>query len=67
MSLYTIVILAEFAAPKTTRNVSLEKNANTNEQRCAWTGFWTFWTRTPVASNKIRSEVFFLVAGSGLD
>jgi len=26
-----------------------------------------FWIRTPVASNSIRGEVFFPVAGSGLD
>jgi len=26
-----------------------------------------FWIRTPAASNKIRSEVFFAVAGAGLD
>jgi len=36
-------------------------------QRCAWTGFLTFWNRTPAASNRIRSEVFFSVVGSGLD
>jgi len=38
-------------------------------QRCTWTGFWIFWIRTPAASNKVRSEVFFPVAGfgSGLD
>jgi len=28
----TIVILAEYAAPKTRRSVSLEKNANTNAE-----------------------------------
>jgi len=33
-------------------------------QRYAWTVFWIFWARTPAASNKIRSEVFFPVAGS---
>jgi len=36
-------------------------------QRCAWTEFWTFWIRSPVASNSIRSEVLFPLAGSGLD
>jgi len=35
------------------------------DQRCAWTGFRIFWIRTPAASNKIRSEVIFPVAGSG--
>jgi len=35
--------------------------------RCVWTGFWIFWNRTPAASNRIRSEVFFAVAGYGLD
>ena len=39
----------------------------TAEQTCAWTGFWIFWNRTPVASNRIRNEVFFPVAGSRLD
>jgi len=34
---------------------------------CAWTGFWIFWIRTPGASNRIRSEVFSPVAGSGLE
>ena len=29
------------------------------QQRCAWTGFRTFWIRTPAASSRIRSEVFF--------
>jgi len=33
----------------------------------AWTGFGIFWIRTPVASNRIRSEVFFAVAGVGMD
>jgi len=36
-------------------------------QRCAWSGFWIFSNRTPAASNRIRSEVFFPAAGSGLD
>ena len=35
------------------------------QRRCAWTGFWIFWIRIPAASNRIRSEVFFPVAGSG--
>ena len=44
-----------------------QPHAGGTDQRCAWTGFWSFWTRTPVASNSIRSEVLFPVAGSGLD
>jgi len=36
-------------------------------QRCARTRFWIFWIRTPTASNRIGCEVFFPVAGSGLD
>jgi len=36
-------------------------------QRCAWTGFLTFWIRTPVASSRFMSVVIFPVAGSGLD
>jgi len=36
------------------------------QQRCAWTGFWVFLIRTPAASNRIRNEIFFPVAGSGL-
>jgi len=36
-------------------------------QRFAWNGFLIFWIRNPDASNRIRSEVFFPVAGSGLD
>jgi len=35
-------------------------------QRFAWTGFWIFWIQTPAASNRIRSEVFFPVAGLDL-
>ena len=37
------------------------------QQICEWTGFWIFWIRKPAASNNIRSEVFFPVAGSRLD
>ena len=36
-------------------------------QRCAWSWFWTYGIRPPSASNRIRSEVFFAIAGSGLD
>jgi len=39
----------------------------TTWQRCALTGFGIFWIRIPAASNRIRSEVFFPVAGSGLE
>jgi len=38
-----------------------------NVHRCAWTGFWIFWTQTPAASNRMGIEVLFAVAGSGLD
>jgi len=51
--------------------IGYEKNlANLHSsahQRCAWTGFWILWNRTPAASNRIRSEVIFPVTGSGLD
>ena len=40
---------------------------SSTRQRCAWTGFWIFWIQNPAAFNKIRSEVIFPVAGSGLD
>jgi len=30
----------------------------TDHQRCAWTGSWIFWTRTPAASGRIRVQVF---------
>jgi len=36
-------------------------------QKCAWTGFWIFWVWTPAASNRIKSEAFFAVAGAGSD
>jgi len=36
-------------------------------QRCAWTGFWNFWIKTPASSHRIRTEFFFAVAGAGLD
>jgi len=35
--------------------------------RWGWTGLWTFWIRTPAASNRIKSEVFSAAPGSGLD
>jgi len=33
----------------------------------AWSRLWILWIRTPTASNRIRSKVFFPVDGSGLD
>ena len=36
-------------------------------QGCAWTGFLIFWIRSPTASNRIRSEVFFAIAGARVD
>jgi len=36
-------------------------------QRYAFTGFWTFWIRTPAASSRRRSEIFSAAAGSRLD
>jgi len=36
-------------------------------QRCAWTRFWIFCTRTPAVSNRIKSVVFFALAGTRLD
>jgi len=29
-----------------------------SSQRCAWTGFWIVWNRTPAASSRIRIQVF---------
>jgi len=33
-------------------------------QRCAWTGFRIFWTRTPASSGRIRIQVFLTRTGS---
>ena len=44
-----------------------EIQITTMRQRCAWTGFWIFWTRTSAAPGRIRILVFLARTGSELD
>jgi len=36
-------------------------------QRCAWTGFWIFWTRNLAVSGRFPIQIFLTRTGSGLD
>jgi len=49
------------------RTWSLIYKCVSGHQGCAWTGFLIFWIRNPAASNRIRSEPSFALAGAGLD
>jgi len=51
--LITIVILVEFAAPQTTRSVSLEKNANTNDELSTKKNRPGFWEVPESSAKKI--------------